>query len=614
VLVRKSLLKYSYGVLTGFAFDYFLKDHLGNVRAVVTDEVQQDIYPAATLEPGLVGTERGFYNIDTTKIVPNVMANELRDAYGNIQTYPNNNTFIANNNSGCGTGALCTTTNSGYVYQLNSNSNKTGLGIVLKVMAGDKLSIAGKSYYNQNTTGTGGNSPLPFVDILAGFLGSASGTGGLHSGITLAQINPGTSNATVNGFLSDQSTQSNSNQTRPKAFVNVLFFDEQFKLAGYKLSMVGNNKELKSHLAELQNIAVPKNGYMYIYCSNESPVPVYFDNIQVVHDRGALLEESHYYPFGLVQQGISSKAAGSLKNKENTFQGQRFDDDLALNWVQFKWRNHDVQTGRFIEIDPLAEKYEYNSTYAFSENKVTGHVELEGLEAVVSPEIYKGDGLTAMKEAAQTTFNVLNGVWKAFRSMWKKDVVGAHSSDDFGDATITDKIDHVIEVFKNGSAEEREEMVGQLGFGLLLGKLISSGSVAKGAVAEDAAVTNGVTTAGSFFAEKGLDVKLFDGIDFNKPVSVTTLAEGTKLVQWRPAGSTSPTGNWYTTPGADPSKLGIPSSYTQAFDVVLKQPVKVLQSTAADIKDWTGGPNVFKGGAIQFISNEIKIVSKFTKR
>lgn len=93
------------------------------------------------------------------------------------------------------------------------------------------------------------------------------------------------------------------------------------------------------------------------------------------------MEERDYYPFGLVMSGISSKAAGTIQNKEKTFQGQRFDDDLGLNWVQFKWRNHDPQIGRFIEIDPLSEKYVHNSTYAFSENKVTAHVELEGLEA-----------------------------------------------------------------------------------------------------------------------------------------------------------------------------------------------------------------------------------------
>ncbi len=109
-----------------------------------------------------------------------------------------------------------------------------------------------------------------------------------------------------------------------------------------------------------------------------------------------LLEENHYYPFGLTQQGISSKAAGKLKNKENTFQEQRFDDDLGLNWVQFKWRNHDPQIGRFIEIDPLSEKYVYNSTYAFSENKVTGHRELEGLEAWAVNPVTLADGSTVL--------------------------------------------------------------------------------------------------------------------------------------------------------------------------------------------------------------------------
>ncbi len=99
--------------------------------------------------------------------------------------------------------------------------------------------------------------------------------------------------------------------------------------------------------------------------------------------------------------GISSKAAGTIQNKEKTFQGQRFDDELGLNWVQFKWRNHDPQIGRFIEIDPLSEKYEYNSTYAFSENKVTNHVELEGLESVTAgnPMGYLAEGFRQMLQA-----------------------------------------------------------------------------------------------------------------------------------------------------------------------------------------------------------------------
>jgi hypothetical protein len=98
--------------------------------------------------------------------------------------------------------------------------------------------------------------------------------------------------------------------------------------------------------------------------------------------------------------GISSQALGfGGSESKNKFQGQElahqeFSDGSGVEMYEFKWRMDDPQIGRFWQIDPLAEKYVYNSPYAFSENKVTGHVELEGLEAEkATPDRSVGKGI-----------------------------------------------------------------------------------------------------------------------------------------------------------------------------------------------------------------------------
>jgi RHS repeat-associated protein len=76
--------------------------------------------------------------------------------------------------------------------------------------------------------------------------------------------------------------------------------------------------------------------------------------------------------------------AGLYKYK---YQGQERQDELGLNWDSFKWRNYDYAIGRFFNIDPLSEKYNYQSHYNFSENRVVDCRELEGLEAVRSTKL-----------------------------------------------------------------------------------------------------------------------------------------------------------------------------------------------------------------------------------
>ncbi|MBX2921173.1 MAG: hypothetical protein KF746_03195 [Chitinophagaceae bacterium] len=245
-------------------------------------------------------------------------------------------------------------------------------------MAGDKIDIFGKSYYFQNNTGgTGSNSAVPILDILTGLLGGPLGgtAAATHGGITASQLNGiGDVTSGISTLLTNQTTDAAGAPTVPKAYINYIFFDEQFNvvkdaggntIAGF--SKVGSNSVVKTH-TDLTNKTAPKNGYVYIYVSNESPVNVFFDNLQVIHTRGPILEETHYYPFGLTMAGISSKALNNTPTNRYKYNGIEHNNDFDLNMYDAFYRNLDPQIGRFWQIDPEAEMLEDYSPYISMHN------------------------------------------------------------------------------------------------------------------------------------------------------------------------------------------------------------------------------------------------------
>jgi hypothetical protein len=84
------------------------------------------------------------------------------------------------------------------------------------------------------------------------------------------------------------------------------------------------------------------------------------------------------------------------------------------NSINYKFRMHDPRIGRFFAVDPLVHKYTFNSPYAFAENMVISHVELEGAEglwsmtdfnkALYKSELYLNNGDQAAAEEAMDAY------------------------------------------------------------------------------------------------------------------------------------------------------------------------------------------------------------------
>ncbi len=147
----------------------------------------------------------------------------------------------------------------------------------------------------------------------------------------------------------------------------------------------------KKRLSEWQFLPTSEGYYDYLHKRYVYHYTDHLGNVRLSYYKGSnnlvIDKESNYYPFGLEHTGYN----GLLGNQsyKYTFQGQERQDETG--WLSFKWRNYLSDMGRFFNIDPLSEKYAYQSHYNFSENRVVNARELEGLEAIPADNFKKSD-------------------------------------------------------------------------------------------------------------------------------------------------------------------------------------------------------------------------------
>lgn len=337
-------------------WDYFIMDYQQNVRMIITEEVHSASNTAtmetsrAVLEESIFGQTGGANEVAVTR-------------YATPGGWTGNTTAKVSR----------TGTNSGYNVGPNS---------LQKVMAGDKVS-ATVLYYHQGAAG--GNNSNFLTTVTGSLLSAINGSNAAGSLVKGNAANITSQLSGTGGFVTAvQPNGSNPGGNTPQAYLTILFFDERFNFIAAADGGVAQQQVLASvgsngSSLTLPNIKAPKNGYAYIYVSNQSNNDVYFDNLVAGIVQGNIAEENHYYSYGLKIATLSSKKLGdvyqgSLKNNY-LYQGAYSELDDDIGWHDFPLRNYDAQIGRFVQQDPY---HQFASPYTGMSNDPINTIDPSG--------------------------------------------------------------------------------------------------------------------------------------------------------------------------------------------------------------------------------------------
>jgi hypothetical protein len=207
-----------------------LKDHLGNVRMVLTEEQKVDAYPAATSEPATIATEELFYgNLSNTQV--------NKPSWFTDPVFSDNNTKVSRLKNAAG-------------------SQKIGPNMMLKVMAGDKYSVRVSGGWSDNNGVINGSTNDVLTDLLNLVSNGLSASSGGKATATQLQSG-GILSGSLSNFLNSQTTV---NASRPRSYLNWILFDEQFNMVSASSGFVqvgknGNTVEISVN----PNLTISKN-------------------------------------------------------------------------------------------------------------------------------------------------------------------------------------------------------------------------------------------------------------------------------------------------------------------------------------------------------------------
>ena len=330
------------------------------IQKVLSTEQQTDKY-AATMETAAATKEDAlFSNVSATSTAkPAGFSND------------NNNQRASKLNGAVGT----------------AGNKRVGPSIVLKVMTGDTISISTWSWYSGAVQPPATGVADIATELLPLLTAGVSGAGGSKGGAIPTTYSDPLLSGDLRKFLDSNRVYSG---TRPKAFLNWMVVDEEFagvKSTNYMSAVqipLCNAGDTLKQVVGLNQMVIRRNGWIYIYLSNESNQDVFFDNLVVNLTHGPLVEQKDYYAFGMENPALSTKAIkfnykeNRLKFNGKELQSKEFSDSSGLEWEDFEHRMYDVQIGRFCTQDRIVDSFPSFSPYSYAQNNPILNMDIMG--------------------------------------------------------------------------------------------------------------------------------------------------------------------------------------------------------------------------------------------
>jgi RHS repeat-associated protein len=330
---------------------YELSDHLGNIRAVIGEDIELEYL--ATMETERDETSDFTINnrIPTAKFINHT--EEVVTVDGMNEEIADPNEVVRMNNAMQGT--------------------QTAIGATFKanVYPGDKIKMEVFAKY--------ANFEKNNLDILPTIVSYLESSFGL----------PTTPDGPIHifDFMNDPWFASlppwdDVTDDQPRAFLNYIVLDDNFQLQDFDVVQVGDEAEIPSDAAAAlihqhqkleMEVAIEKQGTIYVYLSvdDRQNMDVYFDDLKVTHALNDIVTGGDYYPFGSVMTGREI----TRDDYRFGYQGQFSEKDEETGWNAFEARNYDPVIRRWMIPDPA--KQHWSPYLAFSNNPIN-HVDPDG--------------------------------------------------------------------------------------------------------------------------------------------------------------------------------------------------------------------------------------------